>query len=130
MDQGTQFTSNLVKAMVQQYKIKHRLSSPYHPQEIGQVESTNKVLDSILTKSMAKHHKDQSDRMAEEIWLYRTTWKNTTGYNPYELVYGRQALLPIEFQIKTFRTAGKICMNLTEAQQKRLNQIDELDEMK
>ena len=39
-------------------------------------------------------------------------------------------LLPIEFQIKTFRTATKIGMNLSEAQQQWLNQINELDEMR
>jgi hypothetical protein len=30
-NQGTQFTSNLVKAISEQYHIKHRKSSPYHP---------------------------------------------------------------------------------------------------
>ena len=30
-NQGTQFTSNLVKAITEQYQIKHRKSSPYHP---------------------------------------------------------------------------------------------------
>jgi transposase InsO family protein len=30
-DQGTQFTSNLVKAIIEQYQIKHIKSSPYHP---------------------------------------------------------------------------------------------------
>jgi hypothetical protein len=28
-------------------------STPYHPQENGQVESTNKVIESILTKTVA-----------------------------------------------------------------------------
>ena len=89
MDQGTQFTSHLVTSLVQQYKIKHRLSSPYHPQSNGKVESTNKVLESILMKIMEQHHKDWADRLPQAIWAYQTTWKNTTGYNPYELVYGR-----------------------------------------
>ena len=73
-DQGTQFTSHLLTALVQQYKINHRLSSPYHPQANGQVESTNKVLESILTKIVEQHHKDWADRMLEAIWAYRTTW--------------------------------------------------------
>lgn len=38
--------------------------------------------------------------------------------------------MPIEFQIKTFRTAAEIGMNLTEAQQQRVNQINKLDEMR
>jgi transposase InsO family protein len=57
-DQGTQFTSNLVKYVTEQYQIKHRKSSPYHPKANGQVESTNKVIESILTKTVQLHHKD------------------------------------------------------------------------
>ena len=49
-DQGTQFTSHLVKDITEQYQIKHRKSTPYHPEANGKVESTNKVIESILTK--------------------------------------------------------------------------------
>ena len=66
-DQGTQFTSHLVTTLVQQYKIKHRLSSPYHPQANEQVESTNKVLESILTKTVEQLHKDWADWLPEAI---------------------------------------------------------------
>jgi hypothetical protein len=48
-NQGTQFTSKLMK---EKYGIKHHKSSPYHPQANGQVESTNKVLEAILTKTI------------------------------------------------------------------------------
>jgi hypothetical protein len=46
------------------------------------------------------------------------------------LVYGKQVLLPIEFQIKTFRTAVQVGMNLDEAQQQSLLQLNELDEIR
>jgi hypothetical protein len=55
------------------------------------------------------------------LWAYRTTWKNTTGFTPYELVYGKQVLLPIEFQIQTFRMEVELGMDLTEAQKKRID---------
>jgi transposase InsO family protein len=77
-DQGTQFTSHLVKAITKQYQIKHRKSTPYHPQANGQVESTNKVIDSILTKTVQLHHMDWADRLLEDLWAYRITWRNTT----------------------------------------------------
>ena len=48
------------------------------------------------------HHKDWVDRLSEALWAYRITWRNTIGHTPYELVYGKQVLLPIEFQVKTF----------------------------
>ena len=40
------------------------------------------------------------------------TWRNTTGHNPYELVYGKQVILPIEFQAKTFRMEAQLGMDL------------------
>jgi transposase InsO family protein len=43
-DQGTQFTSKLMRELTEKYGIKHRKYSPYHPQDNGQVESTKKVL--------------------------------------------------------------------------------------
>jgi IS30 family transposase len=96
-DQGAQFTSKLMKELIDKYGIKHCKSSPYHPQDNGQVESTNKVLEAILTKTIHLHHKDWADRLLEALWAYWTTWRNTTGHTPYELVFGKQILLPIEF---------------------------------
>jgi len=84
---------------VDQYNIKHQKSTPYHPQANGQVESTNKVIEAILTKVVHLHRKYWVENLPEALWAYRTTWRNTTRHTPYELVYGKKVLLPIEFQI-------------------------------
>ena len=34
-DQGAQFTSEMVKDLANKYQIKHRKSTPYHPQANG-----------------------------------------------------------------------------------------------
>ena len=104
-DQGSQFTSNLMEKLMEEYKIKHRKSTPYHLQANGQVESTNKVLESIITKTVHLHRRDWAERLPEALWAYKTTWRNKTGHSPYELVYGKEVLLPIEFQVKTFKMA-------------------------
>ena len=129
-DNGAHFVSKSMKALTEQYGIKHYKSSPYHPQANGQVESTNKVLEAILTKTVKMRHKDWADRISEELWAYRTTWRNTTGHTPYKLFYGKQVLLPIEFQVKTFRTTAQLILNLDEAQEQRLMQLNELDEIR
>ena len=51
-NQGSQFTSKLMKELTNKYGIRHCKSSPYHPQANGQVESTNKVLQAIMTKTI------------------------------------------------------------------------------
>ena len=113
---------------MQKYHIHHRITSLYHPLANGQVESTNKVIESILTKTVKSHLRDQAKRLPEALWAYRTTWRNTTGFSPYELMYWKNVVSPVEFDIKTLRTALEANMDLIEAQKDRLNQLNELNE--
>eukprot|EP00253_Pinus_taeda_P032007 PITA_32007 len=119
-DQGIQFTSKIMERLMEEYKIKHRKSTPYHPQANSQVEPTNKVIEGILTKTMHLHRRDWAKRLLEALWAYSTTWRNTTGHTPYELVYGKQVLFPIDFQLKTFKMVVQLGMDLSEAQKHRL----------
>ena len=66
--------------------------------------------------------------LLELLWAYHTTWRNTTGLSPYDLVYGKIAIFPIEFKIKTLRMAMDVKLDVTEPQRSRLNQLHELDE--
>jgi hypothetical protein len=127
-DGGPPFTSYKFEALLSKYHVLHRIASPYHPQGNGQVESTNKVIEAILTKTVRENRRDWSDRLHEALWAYRTTWRSTTGFSPYELVYGKSPVFPIEFEIKTLRTASAVNLDLTMAQKARLQQLNELDE--
>jgi len=127
-DQGSQFTSNLIEDLLAHHKIKHRTSTPYHPQANGQVEVTNRALEGILTKVVSSSRKDWADRLVEATWAYNTTWKTTTSFTPYELVYGKRALLSIEFEYNTLRMAAQLDLDLRHDQQERLLQLNGLDE--
>eukprot|EP00253_Pinus_taeda_P016982 PITA_16982 len=127
-DQGSQFTSNLIEDLLAHHKIKHRNSTPYHPQANGQVEVTNRALEGILTKVVSNNRKDWADRLVEATWAYNTTWKTTTSFTPYELVYGKTALLSIEFEYNTLRMAAQLDLDLSHAQRERLLQLNGLDE--
>eukprot|EP00253_Pinus_taeda_P003242 PITA_03242 len=129
-DQGSQFTSNLIKDLLTHHRIKHKTSTPYHPQENGQVEVTNKALEDILTKVVSSSRKDLVDCLVKATWAYNTTWKTTTGFTPYELVYGKKALLSIEFEYNTLRLASQLDLDLNHAQQERLLQLNGLDEQR
>eukprot|EP00253_Pinus_taeda_P007337 PITA_07337 len=94
------------------------------------IESTNKVIEGIITKTVHLHKRDWAERLLEALWAYKTTWRNATGHSPYELVYGKEVLLPIEFQVKTFKMAVQLGMDLSEAQKHRMEQLNELDEIR
>ena len=83
-----------------------------------------------MTKTIQSSHTNWEDRLPEALWAYRTTWRNTIGYTPYELVYGKQVVLPIEFHLKTFRMAAQLGLNLSKAHKQRVLQLNELDEIR
>ena len=55
---GPQFVSHQFEAFLHKYHIQHRIASPYHPQANGQVESTNKFIEAILTKTVRIHRRE------------------------------------------------------------------------
>ncbi|RDX68710.1 hypothetical protein CR513_52272, partial [Mucuna pruriens] len=68
----------------EQFQIRHHNSTPYRPQMNGAVEAANKNIKKIIRK------------MAD----FRANFHRS---NPYSLVYGTEAILPIEVEIPSLR---------------------------
>ena len=85
-------------------------------------------MENILTKVVNNNRKDWVERLVEATWAYNTTWKTTTGFTPYELVYGKKALLSIEFEFNTLRMVAKLDLDLGHAHKERLLQLNGLNE--
>eukprot|EP00253_Pinus_taeda_P016430 PITA_16430 len=117
-DGGPPLNSHGFKDTLQKYISRQKLH--HTPQANGQVESTNKVIEAILTKTIKENRRDRFQRLPEALWAYRTTWRNTTGFSPYELVFGKNAIFLVEFEIKTLITALAVNLDLTDAQTARL----------
>eukprot|EP00253_Pinus_taeda_P035362 PITA_35362 len=126
-DGGPQFVGNKIVATLKNYHIQNKITSPYHPQANGQVESNNKIIEAILTKTIASHKRDWVARLPKSLWAYRTTWRSITGYSPYQLVFGKEPIFPIEFEIQTLRIAQEVGLDLNEAQINRLQKTNEID---
>jgi len=52
-----------------------------------------------LIKIVANHIRDWAERLPEVVLAFQTTWKTTIGFSPFELIYGKKAFFPIEFEI-------------------------------
>ena len=53
-DQGTHFVNEVIRNLTERFKIKHSLSSPYHPQSNGLVKRFNKTLCEGIAKVAEK----------------------------------------------------------------------------
>ena len=62
------------------------------------VEFANKNLVKILEK-MVETHKDWHDKLPYALWAYRTSVQTSTRATLYSLVYGMEAVPPIEVEI-------------------------------
>ena len=77
-------------------------SSTYRPQTNGAVEAANKNIKNILCK-MVETYKDWPEKLPFALWGYRTSIRTSTGATPYSLVYGMEAVLPIELEVPLSR---------------------------
>jgi hypothetical protein len=98
-DRGSHFRNQLVEGLCEKFEIKHKLSSPYHPQTNGLVERFNRTLCESLAK--VSKEENQWDRHIESVLFgYRTATQRTTRKTPFYLTYGREARLPIDKEME------------------------------
>ena len=93
-----------VDTLIQEYGIQHHRSSAYRPQTNGAVEAANKNIKRILRK-MVETSRDWSEKLPFALWAYRTSFRTSIGSTPYSLVYGMEAVLPVEIEMRSLRVA-------------------------
>ena len=104
-DRGTHFLNDIIEQLINKFLIKHRKTTPYHPRANGQTEKTNGILCKIITKTVQGSNTDWDARLHDALWAYRCAFKVTTKFTPFQLVYGLEAILPIELEVQSLRIA-------------------------
>ena len=87
---------------MKEYGIKHHKSSPYQPQANGTAEAANKIVKNILAK-MVVTYKYWAKKLPFALWGYKASIPTSTGATPYSLVYGSEAVLPIEVEMQSLK---------------------------
>ena len=61
------------------------------------------------------------------LWAYRNSTKTSTGFTPFQLVYGLEAVLPIECEIPSLQIAIEL-LPATSEEEKHFLYLAQLDE--
>ncbi|KAG9450295.1 hypothetical protein H6P81_010260 [Aristolochia fimbriata] len=129
-DNGTPFRNRVMDRFCEKFRIQQRMSSAYNPAANGLVEAFNKTLCKILKKTVGTHKRRWDEKLPETLWAYRTTARTPTQSSPYSLVYGSEAVLPLEVQLPSLRIAVREGLTTEECAQLRLAELESLDEQR
>lgn len=89
-DQGTNFTSSLLRELYRMIGVKAIRTSPYHPQTDGLVERFNQTLKTMLKKTLAGEKRQWDTMLPYVLFAYREVPQATVGFSPFELLLGRE----------------------------------------
>ena len=104
-DHGSHFRNHMMVEFAAKLGLSHDSSTPYYPQANRQVEAINKVLKRILQRMIGVHKWSWHLILYSALWEYRISVRNATGFTPFQLVYGLEAILPVQCEISSLKLA-------------------------
>jgi hypothetical protein len=103
-------------------------STPYYAQANGQAESTYKIIKNNIRKVVDNNPTCWDELFSEVLWAYRTSKRLSINTTPYSLVYGHDAVIPIEITVKSLRVARQNQLSHVDYESAMLAELDDIDE--
>ena len=98
-DQGREFHNKVNAHLMDVFGVKHRMTTPYHPQANGLDERYNQTLVNAVAKFSQENRATWDEKLAEIVYAYNTSVHESTKHTPFEVMFGRKARLPIDFNV-------------------------------
>ena len=95
-DNGPQFVAAVLKDFCASTGVRKMYSTPYHPQGNSVVESYMRTLKKGLAALVSEDGKDWDLFLPAVALAHNSTPHVATGFSPFFLTYGREAVLPVQ----------------------------------
>ncbi|XP_072076598.1 uncharacterized protein [Arachis hypogaea] len=103
-----------------------QFSSVEHPQTNGLAEAANKIILQGLKKKLDDSKGEWAKLIPEVLWSYNTTEQSATKETPFRLVYGSDAMIPIEVSLQNTRTTNTSKSDNAESRRAELDLVEEV----
>jgi hypothetical protein len=121
VDNGKQFDSQDFRDFCFSIGTKLAFASVYHPQSNGVVERANDKIFTVIKKMLLDDKKGKwVDLLPEAVWALNTTECRATGFTPFRLLYGSEAMTPQEIKHGSPRTTASAVPDVDEPTSKDL----------
>jgi len=88
------FSGNTILEFSIKRGFKLRYSTNYYPQGNGLAESTKKNLMKIIKRTVDQNQKNWHKSLIFALWVDHITQKASIGTSPFNLVYGKEVVIP------------------------------------
>jgi len=127
-DQKTHFINKAIEIFTNNFLLRHTTSTTYYPHSNGQVESTHKIIGSLLTKLVNENQTDWDEHLHMVLYAYWTSFKVTTGHTLFQLVYGLYPLMPTKYMLPTNNSHPNQDFSPTHILTNHMAKLEHLDE--
>ena len=127
-DNDPQFASQVFYRFCNKYWIQNVTLTAYSPVANDLAEAFNKTIIKLLKKFISSNKRDWNEKLGECLWAYRTTVRTPTSNTPFSLVYGCEAVIPLEIQMPLLWVTLATKMTKEDNNRLRLQELGALDE--
>ncbi|XP_070173431.1 uncharacterized protein [Littorina saxatilis] len=127
-DQGGQFTGAVMREVHRLLAVKGRTTTPYHAQCNGLVERFNGTLKAMIKKLCVEDPKTWDRFIPGVLFAYREVPQESTGFSPFELLYGRTVRGPMAILRDLWTKEGEDGKEAQTASEYVLNLRDRIEE--